>query len=45
MVREIAIDNRDPEPYAIVEFSTTNCFKETYTDEISVPVRRLAPRR
>ena len=35
----------EPETYAIVRFTATNCFKEVYTDEISVPVRRLAPRR
>ena len=45
LTRDVGIDGRDPETYAIVEFTAQNCFKEQYTDQISVPVRRLAPRR
>jgi hypothetical protein len=45
MIRDMAIDGREPEGYAIVEFSARNCFNETYTDQISVPIRRLALRR
>jgi hypothetical protein len=42
--RDIALDNREPETYAVVEYAETNCFKEVQVDHISVPVRRLAPR-
>jgi hypothetical protein len=44
-LRDLAINNSDPEPYAIVEFTQRNCFDEVDTDQISVPVRRLAQRR
>lgn len=44
-LREVSLDNRDPERYALVEYSEENCFKEIQTDHISVPVRRLAPVR
>ena len=44
-LREVGIDNRDPERYAIVEYAEQNCFKEVQVDQISVPVRRLAPVR
>lgn len=44
-LREVSLDNRDPERYALVEYSEQNCFKEMQTDHISVPVRRLAPVR
>lgn len=43
-IRDISIDGRDPEGYAIVEFTAENCFKEKYTDQISVPIRRLTLR-
>lgn len=44
-IREIGIDSRDPEPYAIVEYTNKNCFDEVQTDSISVPIRRLSLRR
>jgi hypothetical protein len=44
-LREMSINNADPEPWAIVEFSQRNCFDEVDVDQISVPVRRLAQRR
>jgi hypothetical protein len=40
--REFSLDGREPEPYAIVEFSAVNAADQVYTDHISVPVRRLA---
>lgn len=43
-IRDIAIDGRDAEGYAIVEFSGKNCFDEIYSDQISVPIRRLTLR-
>lgn len=43
--RDIAVDNRDPEPYAVIEYREENCFKEVQTDHISVPARRCALRR
>jgi hypothetical protein len=44
-IAEISIDGREPEAYAIVEFTAKNCFDEVQSDEISVPIRRLAMRR
>lgn len=44
-IREIGIDGRDPEAYALIEFTAKNCFDETYTDQISVPIRRVTLRR
>ena len=43
-IRDIGIDGRDPEGYAIVEFTEKNCFNEVQTDQISVPIRRLTLR-
>ena len=43
-IRDISIDGRDPEGYAIVEFAEKNCFDEIRTDQISVPIRRLTLR-
>lgn len=43
--RDLSLDGRDPETYAIVEYVQRNCFNEVDVDQISVPVRRLAPRR
>jgi ribosomal protein L24 len=44
-IREVSLDNREAERYAIVEYSEKNCFDEVGVDHISVPVRRLAPRK
>lgn len=44
-LRDVSLDNRDPERYALVEYAEQNCFKEVHVDQISVPVRRLAPVR
>lgn len=44
-LRDVALDMREPERYALVEYAEQNCFKETHVDHISVPVRRLAPVR
>jgi len=44
-LREVSLDNREPERYALVEYAEENCFKEVHVDQISVPVRRLAPLR
>jgi hypothetical protein len=44
MIQDIEIDGRDPEGYAIVEYREKNCFDETQTDQISVPIRRLSLR-
>lgn len=43
-IREIGIDGRDPEAYAVVEYQEKNCFDEVQTDQISVPIRRLTLR-
>jgi hypothetical protein len=43
-IRDIALDGRDPEGYAIVEYREKNCFDEVQTDQISVPIRRLTLR-
>jgi len=43
--RDLSLDGHDPETYAIVEYVQRNCFNEVDVDQISVPVRRLAPRR
>lgn len=40
--RDVSLDGREPETYAIVEYAERNVFKEVYVDQISVPVRRLA---
>lgn len=42
--RDFSLDGREPEPYAVVEFQAVNAADQLYTDQISVPVRRLAPR-
>jgi hypothetical protein len=44
-LRDVSLDAREPERYALVEYAEQNCFKETHVDHISVPVRRLAPVR
>ena len=44
-LRDIGIDGREPEPYAVVEYTEKNCFDEYQTDVISVPIRRLSLRR
>ena len=41
LTRDISLDQRDPETYAIVEYRQQNCFNELNIDQISVPVRRL----
>lgn len=43
-IRDVSIDGREPEGYAIIEFKEQNCFKEWQTDQISVPIRRLTLR-
>ena len=43
-IRDISLDGRDPEGYAIVEYREKNCFDEVQTDQISVPIRRLTLR-
>jgi len=42
--RDLSLGGADPETYAIVEFTAKNCFDEIYTDQISVPIRRLSLR-
>ena len=39
--RDLSLDNREPESYAIVEYAQRNVFNEMNVDQISVPVRRL----
>lgn len=44
-IRDVAIDGREPEGYALLEFREQDCFKDWHTDHISVPIRRLTLRR
>jgi len=43
-IRDVSVGGKEPEGYAIVEFTAKNCFNEFYTDQISVPIRRLTLR-
>lgn len=45
MTRDISLDGRDAETYAIVEYAQQNCFQEMNVDQISVPVRRCVRTR
>jgi hypothetical protein len=44
-IRDYSQAGSEPEPYAIVEYHSKNCFDETYIDQVSVPVRRLSRTR
>lgn len=44
-IRDVAIAGKEPEAYALIEFSEKNCFNEMNTDQISVPIRRVTLRR
>jgi hypothetical protein len=44
-IRDVALDGREPEAYALIEFAEKNCFNEIHTDQLSVPIRRVALRR
>lgn len=44
-IRDVALDGRDPEAYAVIEFQEQDCFKDWHTDHVAVPVRRVSLRR
>lgn len=44
LLQQVQMPWKDPEWYALVDFSYTDCFGEGHQDQISVPVRRLKPR-
>jgi len=44
-LRDVSTDFRESEPYALLEYNSINYANESFVDQISVPVRRLAKRR
>ncbi len=44
LLQQVQMPWKDPEWYALLDFSYTDCFGEQHSDQISVPVRRLKPR-
>lgn len=43
-MREVSLDSRSPEPYAVLEYRGTNAADQPYIDHISVPARRCTPK-